>query len=518
MVLSVLAVVVVAGAVVGAVMLQRTAVTSNRLADRISPASTGVQQLVTALADQDGGLRGYLTTGDRQFLAQYQAGRRAEQETVARLRILLGSEPELLTRIDQAEAMADRWRARFAAGPLAGPATTGRGVSNVAEVVEAGRGSQEIRTVLSRLSRDLQNARDAARSDLNTARAIRDATFITILVTVLVGGVLMMLLLRTVVLKPLSRLRAEVRAVSAGDFERVIVGHGPADLVELADDVEVMRRRITGQLRATAEVRARLEAQTEELSRSNAELEQFAYVASHDLQEPLRKVASFCQLLENRYGDVLDERGRKYISFAVDGAHRMQSLIVDLLTFSRVGRVHDKVRELDLDEALDRALSNLARSVRDSGATIHREPLPRVTGEPTQLTMLFQNLLGNALKFRRPDTPPVISVACSAVDDGWQITVTDNGIGIEAQYADRIFVLFQRLHTRDAYDGTGIGLAVCRKVVDYHGGRIWLDADYHDGTRIHLTLPAAQSGDSGAADAGDDSDLAAVPAAHQSPS
>ena len=210
----------------------------------------------------------------------------------------------------------------------------------------------------------------------------------------------------------------------------------------------------------------------------------------------MRKVASFCQLLEKRYGDKLDERGAEYIGFAVDGAKRMQVLINDLLTFSRVGRLNATYTEVDLDAALDTALTNLAAAVEESGAEIVRPQrrLPHVDGDPTLLAMVWQNLIGNAVKFRREGVAPRIVIECEPSrddrDDDWIFTVSDNGIGIPQEFVDKVFVIFQRLHGRDAYSGTGIGLALCKKIIEHHGGTIWIDTSYTEGTRFRFTLPA----------------------------
>jgi len=264
-------------------------------------------------------------------------------------------------------------------------------------------------------------------------------------------------------------------------------------------DVEDMRQRIVEELEAARSARAQLAEQALELQRSNAELEQFAYVASHDLQEPLRKVASFCQLLEKRYGDKLDERGVEYIAFAVDGAKRMQVLINDLLSFSRVGRMGALHAEADLDTALTDALANLAAAIEESNAEIVRpaQRLPQIVGDPTLLTMLWQNLIGNAVKFRHADHPPRIVIECQrgAGDrhGDWLLTVTDNGIGIGEEFVDKVFVIFQRLHGRDQYAGTGLGLALCKKIVEHHGGTIRIDTTYDRGTRFEFTLPSEES-------------------------
>jgi light-regulated signal transduction histidine kinase (bacteriophytochrome) len=256
-----------------------------------------------------------------------------------------------------------------------------------------------------------------------------------------------------------------------------------------------MRQRIVDELESSKSAKAALDDQAEELRRSNAELEQFAYVASHDLQEPLRKVASFCQLLEKRYGDQLDERGAEYIGFAVDGAKRMQRLINDLLTFSRVGRLNAMHTEVALDDALDTALGNLSTAIEEADAEVVRpeEPLPVIDGDPTLLAMLWQNLIGNAVKFRKENVPPRIVIECRPGEGGddavWQFSVSDNGIGIGEDFADKVFVIFQRLHGRDEYTGTGIGLAVCKKIVEHHGGAIRVDTSYTGGTRFVFTLP-----------------------------
>jgi light-regulated signal transduction histidine kinase (bacteriophytochrome) len=228
-----------------------------------------------------------------------------------------------------------------------------------------------------------------------------------------------------------------------------------------------------------------------DLKRSNAELEQFAYVASHDLQEPLRKVASFCQLIEQRYDDQLDDRGRQYIAFAVDGAKRMQQLINDLLAFSRVGRSAAEQPVVAGDDVLRQALASLGEAIEENGAQIEVGPLPSVRGEPALLAAVFQNLIGNALKFHRDGGPPHIQISAEPRGDEWVFACADDGIGIEAEYAERIFMIFQRLHPKDAYAGTGIGLAMCRKIVEFHGGRIWLDTNPPDGrTTFRFTLPA----------------------------
>ena len=233
---------------------------------------------------------------------------------------------------------------------------------------------------------------------------------------------------------------------------------------------------------------AALRAAHEELQRSNSELEQFAYVASHDLQEPLRMVSSYTQLIQRRYADKLDADAKEFMHYVVDGAARMKQLIEDLLAYSRVGTKGKEFRAIELEAALKRALTNLRAAVEESGAAVTWDPLPSVSADDSQLAQLFQNLIGNALKFRGAGVPRV-HVAASEKDGEWEITVADNGIGIEPQYFERIFMVFQRLHTKGDYPGTGIGLAICKKVVERHGGRIWVDSALGEGSRFHFTLP-----------------------------
>lgn len=245
-----------------------------------------------------------------------------------------------------------------------------------------------------------------------------------------------------------------------------------------------------------------LHQRTEELARSNRDLEQFAYVASHDLQEPLRAVAGPLQILQRRYQGQLDERADEFIGHAVDGATRMQSLIDDLLSYSRVGRLEDPKQPVPVEQALEIAVKNLAVVIQETGAEVTHAPLPVVQGISTQLALLFQNLIGNAVKFRGKDRTPRIHISAKASGDEWQFSVADNGIGIAEQYFDRIFVIFQRLHTRREYPGTGLGLALCKRIVEHHGGKIWVESTPGEGTTFFFTLARAASAPAQAASIG----------------
>ncbi len=225
-----------------------------------------------------------------------------------------------------------------------------------------------------------------------------------------------------------------------------------------------------------------------QLRRSNEELQKFAYVASHDLQEPLRMVTSYLQLIENRYSDRLDDDAREFIYYAVDGAARMKSLISALLTYSRVETSEREFKPVETEKALELALKNLQLAIEDSQATVTYQDLPCIKADEVQMTQLFQNLISNALKFRS-EAPPMISVSATREKDEWVFAIKDNGIGIEQEYLDRIFVIFQRLHSKEKYPGTGIGLSVCKKVVERHGGRIWVESEPGHGTSFYFSIP-----------------------------
>jgi PAS domain S-box-containing protein len=235
-----------------------------------------------------------------------------------------------------------------------------------------------------------------------------------------------------------------------------------------------------------------LKATAADLARSNAELEQFAYVASHDLQEPLRMVASYTQLLSRRYKGQLDQDADEFIDFAVDGARRMQDLINDLLTYSRVGTQALQREQVDTAQLVDQVIGDLAAAIEESGGEISYADLPVVFGDRTQLRQLFQNLIANAIKFHG-ERGPRVEVSATPTGNGWTFAVRDNGIGIESQYVDRIFALFQRLHTRADYPGTGIGLAICKKIVERHHGRIWLESEPGQGSTFLFTIAGRTS-------------------------
>jgi light-regulated signal transduction histidine kinase (bacteriophytochrome) len=235
----------------------------------------------------------------------------------------------------------------------------------------------------------------------------------------------------------------------------------------------------------------RLQQKTEELERSNRELEEFAYVASHDLQEPLHLTAGYVQLLARRYKGKLDDDADEFINYALEGVNRMRNLIADLLTYSRIGTRGKAFAPVSLEDVFQHVIQNLHDAIEHEGATITHDPLPSVLADDDQMISLLQNLIDNALKFHGAERP-YVHIGARQLEDRWLIFVRDNGIGIDAQYTERVFVIFQRLHRQDQYAGTGIGLAICRKIVERHGGRIWVDSEPGKGSTFYFTLQPAE--------------------------
>ncbi|MEO6885257.1 MAG: ATP-binding protein [Jatrophihabitantaceae bacterium] len=453
----------------------------NDVVSRWEPAATVSQDLYADLLNQETGVRGYVLSGRIEFLDPYAQAIIQQTADTTRLHELLAGHAGLLADLQAFDAAVSTWHdqtaARLIALVQAGDPLVRDQVDSTADM---GR-FDAVRRAVTNLIDHVNSARNVAGSHRRqAATALVIALAVTALL-ILAGALLIWRGLHRWVLGPVDRLAGQTRDVADGDLLRVIAPYGPPEFLELGNDVETMRCRITDELES-------IERTRQELIRSNDDLEQFAYVASHDLSEPLRKVANFCQLLERQYADELDDKAKQYIAFAVDGAKRMQALITDLLSLSRVGRRADAFTDVDTGQALTRALANLESRIAASGGGVGHSDLPVVKGDQSLLTSLFANLVGNAIKYRGED-PPLVVVTAIGDNDTWTFTVKDNGIGIESQYAERIFAIFQRLHVRDEYEGTGIGLAMCRKIVEYHGGRIWLDTSARSGATFRFTLP-----------------------------
>jgi signal transduction histidine kinase len=481
----------VAAVTVGALAVLNLSSNRARVVSTLDPATLQVEELDNSLLNQETGVRGYALSAQPSFLAPYDNGETAEKAAIASLRRALGQLPPK-TKPDLASvaAQAHYWRIHYAEPAIALVQRTGK--PTVGGDITAGKSYFDaLRLKIAKLQSDISGGRNQALAALSDADDTLDAVFIAVAIGLAAIVVLLALGLRATAIRPLDQLAAQARRVAGGDFEHEVTVRGPREVTHLAADVNTMRERILEELSATQETNAVLQARAFELQRSNSELEQFAYVASHDLQEPLRKVASFTQLLQRRYAGKLDARADQYIEFAVDGAKRMQALINDLLAYSRVGRSDREPALVSSDVALTQARANLAEQIEQTGATIETGHLPLVLAEMPLLIAVFQNLLSNALKFSGTRTPRVV-ITVRRDEPFWLFSFSDNGIGIEPEYAERIFVIFQRLHERSAYEGTGIGLAMTRKIIEYFGGRIWLDTTVTEGTRFYFTLPMPQ--------------------------
>jgi signal transduction histidine kinase len=458
----------------------------NLLLDKVGPARRTSLALENALINEETGVRGYVITEDPSFLQPYRDGLKDESEAFATLRASESATGPLVTaKVEAVHKQAQAWQREYAQPALAHP-TVHR---SVASGLRGKRLFDPLRASLASLQSALEAKDSQTRDQLETAAT--NLQLLLILAAVLIlGGVLAAgYLLRQTITRPLARLGSEARRVAGGEFSRPLrIATGPREITVVGLEIDAMRERIVEELETVQAAHEHVEEQARELQRSNAELEQFAYVASHDLQEPLRKIASFCQALQTRYRGQLDDRADQYIDFAVDGAKRMQTLINDLLAFSRAGRSGREHELVDLNEALMAAQVSLAGALENAQASVVADELPTVSGDQAQLTSLFQNLIGNAVKFRGSEAPTV-HIEVERQDGEWQVSCLDNGIGIDPEYAERIFLIFQRLHSRDTYEGTGIGLALCRKIVEYHGGRIWLETDYSGGACFRFTLP-----------------------------
>jgi signal transduction histidine kinase len=477
----------IAAIVVGALAISSADAARNRVVSVLSPAALHGSQLYSALLNQETGLRGYLLSAQRPFLQPYLTGVADQQTELRALRPLLSGLPAAQADLALTVRRIEHWRTSYATPAIAKVSASGEPMpgGNIA----AGKADFDgVRAPMAAFQRSLAGQRAIAIARLSSAVTALDATEIASGVVLLLGLIALGVGLRTAAIRPLVRLAGEARQVAGGDLQHEVDPSGPREVHTLAVDVNRMRERVLRELSA-------VQARALELERSNSELEQFAYVASHDLQEPLRKVASFCQLLQRRYTGQLDARADQYIEFAVDGAKRMQALIDDLLAFSRVGRFDREPVLVSCGSALSEARVNLSAEIRATGAVIKSAELPWIRAEFSLLTSVFQNLLGNALKFRS-DQPPVITVSVTRQDESfWLFSVADNGIGVEPEYAERIFVIFQRLHSRSDYDGTGIGLAMTRKIIEHYGGLIWLDTTHQGGAKFCFTLPVAPTDD-----------------------
>ena len=401
--------------------------------------------------------------GDRDIVARIGLDHRAAAELFERLAIAAGAadEPaaaELRSRL--ATQLAVRLQ-QASAGSL--------------ELAERARGQLE-------------------RAQVTTTRLVTAALAVMVAI---IGALLA--LVRVGVVRPLRKLQAGTEIVGRGQLDHRVELDSRDEIGELSHafdtmtrqlrNVTVSREELEAEIKRTRRVQSLLQRRTRELERSNAELEQFAYVASHDLQEPLRSISGFTGFLSRRYRGRIGGDGERYLERIIAAAARMEKLVLDLLQYSRVGRDVAASAPVDVENLLAQELDNLERAVSESGASVTHGELPKVHADPSLLAQVLRNLVGNALKFQSAE-PPEVAVSCHRRQDEWVFAVRDNGIGIEPEHAARIFDIFKRLHTRAEYEGTGIGLAVCRKAVESMGGRIWVESKPDAGATFYFTLPA----------------------------
>ncbi|MFC4639138.1 sensor histidine kinase [Deinococcus hohokamensis] len=450
-----------------------------------------INALLRDTSDLETGQRGYVITGQADFLKPYLDGLIAFQDHSEQLRTRPASALQL-HNLNQAASQLNHWRRESADPEIRARRTS---LQAAAQRVSSGVGRRQLDDVRETLNvmRDRENGR------LSAAVASSTRTLLTVQLVTVAGLLLSLLLLVVTALRVartvaqhLGSLTAGARSITAGQYERRLPRSGVHELDELGAQFHKMARAVRERELALARSAQTLQATNEQLSRSNRELEQFAYVASHDLQEPLRTISSYTELLARRYQGQLDSRADQYIAFTIEATGRMKTLIQDLLTFSRVRQGSRTFGPVDTASLVAEVVQDLEAQIAQSGGQVQvAGPLPEVRGNPELLRHIFQNLIGNAVKFRAPDRPPhvIVSATRSEAPPGWVFHVQDNGIGIEPQYFERIFGVFQRLHGLGQYSGSGIGLAVTRSAAEQHGGALWLDSEPGQGSTFHFRVP-----------------------------
>ncbi len=439
------------------------------------------------MVDLESGQRGFVITGKEEFLEPYFAGRKELEEHISKMRNLLSGDKRNLILLTKIESLKNDWFEKAGIPEInyrkemnKHPET----IKDVAAMLEAGTGKKILDQIREEFKKFIKIEEDLSKNRYVAATATGVRTSLILIIFLIVSlliGVSASIFISQSITKPVYKLKDAASIIAKGDLTTKIdiksddeIGQLGSSFNKMVEELEISR--------------SRLHKRAQELDRSNKELEQFAYVASHDLQEPLRMVASYMQLLERRYKGKLDSDADEFIAFASDGAKRMQTLINDLLAFSRVGTRGRDFALVDCNLTLKRSLANLQKSIADSGADITYDPLPTVIADDIQLVQLFQNLIGNAIKFRGSE-PPQVHVSAVQNENKLTFSVRDNGIGIEPEHTDRIFKVFQRLHGKDKYSGTGIGLAICKKIVERHGGQIRVESQPGSGATFHFIIP-----------------------------
>ena len=435
-----------------------------------------LNNLQTALLNVETGIRGYALSSNTSYLEPYTQGNKDVNLALAQL----GTDINFKTEVKPLEAEVRTFVQDWAVRSIEVIKQGGFDRSGQLAVISEGKTLLDIlRVRLKNIFAGSEQRRTALRLENGQFTQLVVVLPLVVLVLVLIGFFLLRLGLLRFVLEPVEHLRVATASLAAGEVAVRVHIQSDDELGELART-----------LNRSAEI---LKERNVDLLRSNRELEQFAYVASHDLQEPLRMVSSYTQLLKKRYAGQLDAKADQYIEFAVDGANRMQRLIQDLLAFSRVGTHPLELTDTDLNTVLAEVVQNLKLALEDSGGEVVVQNLPQVCADRGQVSRVLQNLVGNGLKFQREGVAPVVQISARAAGSMWEISVKDNGIGIEPGYFERIFIIFQRLHTKEQYSGSGIGLAVVKKIIERHGGKLWVESSSGEGSTFHFTLPAVVS-------------------------
>jgi signal transduction histidine kinase len=451
------------------------------------------------LVDMETGYRGFLLTGQEQFLDPYTAGLASYPDGLRQLEDLTADNPQQVARWQTIDSLTQQWTQQITEPRIQLRRQVPAGdqpSADLVDLVSGGEGRDQFTAIRQVFDQAIGAEQALLTSRLTAAETANQRLFASLVIgtaVALLVGVAAALVLTRDITVAVNRLASTAKAIARGDLKQRIrldrhdeVGQAAAAFDEMADRLEAT---IVDLENSSAE----LVRKQVELERSNRELQDFASVASHDLQEPLRKVRAFGDRLAAKYGPELTDQGRDYLARMQDAAARMQALINDLLMFSRVTTRAQPFVPVDLNDLVRGVASDLEVRIQQTGATLHVEPLPTIDADPLQMRQLFQNLLSNALKFQRPDVAPALRVyAEDSGEQDVQLCVQDNGIGFDEKYLDRIFTIFQRLHGRIEYEGTGVGLAVCRKIVERHGGTITARSAPGEGATFIVTLPRSQ--------------------------
>lgn len=442
-----------------------------------------LNNVFSALKDAETGQRGYIITGKIKYLEPYYKETGGIEQRLSALHDMTRNNPEQQKRLDDIESVV---REKIAALKETIEIRRAKGFRFASRIVDSGIGEKLMEQIRGKVA----TATDEETRLLYERFAARRTAARRLIGAVLAGGALSIALLLTA----FFFLKGEISMRIKVEGELCRHQEGLEDLVQRRTrDIAETNSRLKTEIAMREQAEEDLKKSMKDLARSNKELDQFASVASHDLQSPLRTVSGFLDLLARNYNEELDEKAHMFIERAVNGTKRMSVLVHDLYVYSRIGTKEKQFSTFNMSILLNGAIDNLKEIVDENKATINSDELPYVEGDDTQLIQLFQNLIGNAIKFRKKDAPLSIRISAERKQDEWVFGVHDNGIGIEPRFYERIFVIFQRLHTSEDYPGTGLGLALCKKIVERHGGRIWIESRPDEGSSFYFTMPVRKT-------------------------